>query len=1009
MIGSGSLIVGSNNREYILSDHLDTGSFSQVYQALLQSADELSADGIERTVVAKVGRIQDVHRETAVGMRQRIRELKEVFESELQLIRELGRFSNDRFVPWVEEGRLVLADSVADESENQVPILLMQDVPRDWYLGFSTMTSESGSDGIAQGEIIGVEAGAQYVEMLDILHSKLDTACGDRKPVDLRWDKARRRLYVLDWNVTEALPEGNDERTRKIARDTALFARMWFGLLAEVEPTDGVSDQVENPPDGTPWAQLSQGTRRLLQSTLELSRSDETGGRLVDQWRSWADMLSQGRASALDAAQKTVDQIDDIVWKKQLLYVRDLVDLAKRLGATADDRISLTVWLETYAERRLEKFPDAFLRSRDGVEQVEAYQSSSRTLDTLRQDSNWDFRQRLKASRWFIAANILSELAQLAEKSQNSTNSKSFRQELLNAIDALDRDPESLLRSDVPASTRVAIDHCREWLSRNARDATRARDLLQVLAHDYDFHVAVDKIKSPSSDDEELQALGLAQQQLRDVSEVDGEHSRLLLESVGIDVHSRRAQLDRARQDLADDLKGRRLEKQALGRASRLLSDAINSSPPEWPDIRSEAESLSTTSRIRSALLSVQESVQDSIDITSLDAVKTAVTLLRDAEYMTLSDNLRNLFATLVAQRLETLSSVRWPSDVHEASVFVEALSGSGADWHGSALDGNVRLFEVRQALIEARRIQRKFLELNTSNNHSADLVPDTNDQIDTLLNEAKRLDIELLEHHGTRPLSVEQLLTMRESVRIKRQLVALEKGFDKLITSEADWSNVVTNISSILETRAATINSVEQTLKELEKSHNELTNNEMIEETSLENLESRVARLKAMVTVLKPINDHDLSEGIDSAYESIRNILHEILPEVVGELLVANNDVAKKVVGAAVDEVTQNARAQRARSTDQSLSDLIRSWRFLTNDMPKMLNQKHLLVSRIKILLNRSHSELEMIRGEIPESRRKDFIEVLEQNARHQSLHQLDDLKTKETRILVYWLRRDA
>lgn len=659
MIGMGTIIQDKETRnQYRLNQHIDIGSYSCVYEAEIV---DNTLYGQAKRVVVKIGRIREQDKINDDVLEARLKSLDERYKGEFEFIKQLRDKSGDRFAPHSHWATLVNQTGL-DEIDKRVPILLMERIGNEWLL-----TNLKISETEQVNELTLVKAGVQYTQLLMVLHDQMGAACGDRKADDLRWTP-EGKLFVLDWNVTEKLPgrtsESSDEEAlrkknealSKVQRDIRIFGRLWFGLLVGWEPEKLKSLPIVDPPMSSPWASISQGTRRLLISTLE--SIDGKGFTCAEDtkraWETWLNYLEQRDENILKEAKTLKDTEEAEGWKDRWDRASDLIDLVRSRGGDIDPVLfeELEEWLAdkaTVFENRLHLTQQSL--------RLGQYARSREDFDRFRHDEDWSSRQRLRASRWYLAASALKDWSEFGP----TESLRPLMEEFVQALEQKD--------------LKKAWD-CVETIKDSVKDA-QVQGIL-ALQQDAVFQLGWKNASeiTPNQVDQQLVSYKRLSDTLKSMREIDPLHAVLLRAWIEIPLESHIEELQETLLQLQKRKQAQAVEQQVANIIESKLRKAANVEPPYWPLLADGLAELPDDSELPDRLASLHRVLRVGVNAAALDIMQTTVTALTESSYVSLAEALRWLVGRLTVTKLSELAQrARWPDEVREGLELATAVN----------------------------------------------------------------------------------------------------------------------------------------------------------------------------------------------------------------------------------------------------------------------------------------------------------------------------------------------
>jgi len=634
----------------------------------VQSSSSESEVGVMESAVAKIGRFRiDEHVEDSeVGAE--IEKLEPLFNKEFEFVQKLREKSDQRFAPMIHQAQLLegSGQKIPDHVQgvwNKIPVLLMEYVKKEWLLS-KQLESEPGRP-MPERERLAVEAGFQYAELLSIMHSELRVVCGDRKVDDFYWNPQEKKLYVLDWNVYDKLDDTgglNDDSTEKssstrprvrkigprtglrapffrrakddlIKRDIRLFGQIWLQFLAH---RDLEELPVDNPATGTPWDQLSRGTRRLLRSTLKNDKGFEHAEGVKKAWKEWAGCLGKSRTALLQEANLLMNEEGSggteyfLQGVDQGERVRDLIDLVTLLGdedISEPDYESLAT-AKKWLEESDSQFSSMIALYKTSLEEGH-FGGTRKKLDELRCNDAIPREQQLRASRLYLVASVLYE-----ESQQAHTVSEELRSNILKA------DTEFSKKNF--ADVKDILDKLEES---HAKDAA-----LQVLKADAQFNTSLSNAETSYDPKLKQDDYQTAQRALSDIIVNDEYHANILQAITPVSLQNK---IDKLEQEIRQEEEKKHVRKTEEA-INRKLSKAAEAVPPSWPLSVTEKPltKLPEQSALKRPLIQITRGLQHGMDSRALERILEVASAV-ESGHSSIAQALRKLGGKLALYELE--------------------------------------------------------------------------------------------------------------------------------------------------------------------------------------------------------------------------------------------------------------------------------------------------------------------------------------------------------------------
>ena len=301
-------------------------------------------------------------------------------------------------VPWMREGK----------SGTRVPWLLVMELAQ-------TELQEAAKLNWSAAKT--VEAVRQYLQLLVALHSAGFATYGDRKETDLRWDEARNRLIVLDWNRAGKLPENTEARNALVAQDAHGFAQLFSAILFG-ESNRSALPEVDNLTNGR-WREIPRGVRVALIHARDIG-STESGNSV----EALLQAITQYSEFCADTAKITTEDLIAKARPKPAPTVLtapekrrsaesqlNLLDIAMRRSDASQDHQRRIGELREAAERQL-KSPEVaagseLQRALDYIDAADDYQRAQDILaNAINTLSSEHGPETLRLLRWRMFARL---------------------------------------------------------------------------------------------------------------------------------------------------------------------------------------------------------------------------------------------------------------------------------------------------------------------------------------------------------------------------------------------------------------------------------------------------------------------------------------------------------------------------------------------------------------------------------------------------------------------------
>jgi len=415
--GKGTLIRDKKTGDvYELFENIGAGQYGLIYSVIRvtrESRSRLSQRKryvepvADRDWVVKIGYIKPEDAAKPANERAKVLEdLRERYDREYKNLTQILYHSGQRFVPRVHQAELL--DNIGRQNDG-LPALMLQRMQKEWRLAQQIKkTRHHIQDTWLAIETLAVDAGLQYIELLEVLHKKVERTCQDRKTGDLFWDNEQNRLYVLDWNVVHDWNEMNEQS------DIRVFGALWHELLVGNRPDALTLKDIDDPSRRPRWGLLTRGMRRLLVKTWKYGDSLEgfdSREKMTNAWRLYGRWLTADIQTLYQEGQSLIEEADKNIeiWSENREKVSDLLHLMRRRWP--DDARVRTI--ETKYRDVLDD-PDKHFRSNldklrnEFVEGV--YNWVRRTSRTFLENEQLSPENRIAAAHWLLAARWSSRL-----------------------------------------------------------------------------------------------------------------------------------------------------------------------------------------------------------------------------------------------------------------------------------------------------------------------------------------------------------------------------------------------------------------------------------------------------------------------------------------------------------------------------------------------------------------------------------------------------------------------
>lgn len=277
-------------------------------------------------------------------------------------------------VPWMREGR----------SGARVPWLLVME------LAPTELQKEVKAEWSATATI---EAVRQYLQLLTALHAAGYATYGDRKETDLRWDRERQRLIVLDWNRAGRLPDDFEARNALIAQDTHGFVQLFAAILFGESGRNAFPELDNLTLDK--WKAIPRGVRATLINARNMRASSASNSceALLREVSEYATTYAQDTAKAtrdLLAEAGALTNMGSLAPPDRDRRIQRNLDLLERVAgrndATSDDRragADLQANVESMLKSRDRSVELEYARARDFIVTTGDYQRGHTILSDV--------------------------------------------------------------------------------------------------------------------------------------------------------------------------------------------------------------------------------------------------------------------------------------------------------------------------------------------------------------------------------------------------------------------------------------------------------------------------------------------------------------------------------------------------------------------------------------------------------------------------------------------------
>lgn len=783
-IAQGTLVKDSqSNAVYRLANSLRHGNYSFVYTVELKD-DAVGPPGNEHPKVAKFGYISPEDMKDPQRKERRLTDLKRRYDMEEGIINEIRRASGGRFVPAVSRGTWQVDSQKAEDIS--LPVLIMERMgsdQEDWSLAHQIRQLRQAGQ-IEDAERLAVCTGAQYAELLQILHKRLRKVCSDRKPGDYYWDSVNKRLYVLDWNVVKDLSEGSSDRSeeenKQIQAEIRQFGEHWFEMLVGNSLSASGEFSVDQPAPGSVWSQLSRGMRRLLKRTWRAGLSldgfdnDEAA---VHAWKNYSELIGlvpsslydQAKAAKEEAGERSLGRTRD--WNETWETISDiqvLLELAQEPDAqtwAAEIKIWISnrnLGLEQQARRLMENGKDSI--------NLGDYDKAVSSFLSVAENDRLKPEQRLKAVRHRIAAQMLS-----AVLGQSTDASRQLRAQLLPLLERMEKHDWSYANEQLQQIERTPINHA-------------ALNQLRYLEAETQYCLALHSVFDTKLITlKRLEAYAEAEKALIDLrarsEQLTSTYADLLEETQN---YADAATVTDNLKQLQKQQETRETEEQRIRATLRTVADELGKSIDikVWPSNLAQVlepwdSRLDTPPYLRKLISLNRIMEREGLTLRALDAAEEAYRALdnTDSGQNQVRDVLGLAVCKLGIQRIvEFGKEPRWPYQVADGIRFGERLSRLALLDNNQTRDINAQLVKLKEYRDSQERLRKNAGILKPSDVWSLEHLQD--DKIDHSLNEALSKGVELFnpipDDQDPGKTSIARLKEAREAVDLIVLLEAL-------------------------------------------------------------------------------------------------------------------------------------------------------------------------------------------------------------------------------------------
>lgn len=732
---------------------------------------------------------------------RRLTDLKQRYDLEEKIIRGIREASKDRFVPAVSNG--IWQEDPHRSVDTSLPVLIMERMgsdQADWSLAHHIRQLRRKGQ-IRDAERLAVRAGAQYAELLKILHESLKKVCSDRKPGDYYWDSANACLYVLDWNVVKDLSEGSSDKSveavKQIQAEIRQFGEHWFEMLVGNSLSTADEFSVDQPAPGSVWSQLSRGMRRLLRRTWRAGSSQDGFGTDEAAVRAWKDCLALSDLAADDlyhravavkdeAGQLGLDKTRELneIWE-EICDIQALLESSQNPNAKNYADV-IKGWIES-RDRELERQIQTVMQ--DGEISI-SHGDYDKVIPSFRgaaENNRLKPEQRLRAVRWCFAAQALSTATH-----QGSEVSKQLRSLLLPFLKKMEEDSWDLatqnleqMRKSYGTSTQLPLFEA-ELKYRRALATFRNVKLSASQRH------------------EAYTQVGNALNDLRKGNDPLGStYADLLKETQNYaDAIAVAHELERLQKHEETRETERRQIQNDLGFVARTLGQNVHDESLRWPDNLGEIldawddrlyappylQKLTSLNRIMN---------REGLTFKALDAVEEAYRTLdnSDSGQTRVRDALGLMVYNLAIQRIAKFGrEPRWPYQVADGIRFGERLSRLALLNENQKRKINDHLVKLKEYRDSQERLRKDAGISKPLDVWSLEHLQD--DKIDQSLNEALTKGVELFDPIPDNPepekISVARLIAARDVA----QWDALQESLSSIRSRSQDLADVAKDLS---------------------------------------------------------------------------------------------------------------------------------------------------------------------------------------------------------------------
>lgn len=749
MIGEGTIVLDlETDRQYILTGTPRFGAYTLAYESVSQDTNFQS-----ETVVVKVGRVSEKDHSTPERLEKRISELRNRYKDEQELVANILSLSKDNFVPWIHNGKVANPETL-EEWEKEIPILVTKLIGEDKLLLLHKVPNAN-----QVIEKVAVHAGAQYCDLLYLLHHELKKTCQDRKDRDIRWE-VPDKLYVLDWNVTRIISDLPEEAKEDIQKDIRLFGYLWFGFMVGTVPETYRSLPVDiQVTSENPWTALSRGSRQLLKMTLESSNEEGffDAADAKAAWQAWADTLMEKPEIVLEKAEEFKRNSPGLNWEKNWNEVANRVDLLERRADQTDiERLqTLQIWVRDMPAIRQENFNRQIQTAVESLKNGLYAQAISLFLK-LRSSSEWLNDQRLYASEWWITASLLKAWFDFSDDNFHLSKLSS---NLFKMVEELQTKNLHLARK--------SWDVCMQLMENLIQgEPARYKSLLEAHLALYD---ALESANTQDVTQQKLAYFELAHRKLKEIIQLDDVHGKFILNSLNIPLASQIDQLQLRVRSQKLGVEAKQRENEVANRIQKQLDAAQGKL--KWTPLNSLLELLPNSSLLKINLEEVDFAIENGINRLSLEKVILVADDLINLEYLQIGATLKTLILALAGKRVRDIYNQKlyWPSEVQTCLHLISAIKIV------ESTDNVIReLTEIEKELTDIQGIQKRYNELLRKNKKVYEDLE--NDEVDYLLQSAYDQKIQMNDRtysktHSKDISSVQDAIAARHSLRMKNFL----------------------------------------------------------------------------------------------------------------------------------------------------------------------------------------------------------------------------------------------